>query len=224
MHHRGATAIAAAVTVVTLFFALVLLLTLGRPSGMVSVPEKAGAISEEQEISGFDALAALSDARAETIYRGIMRQLQDGYAESDDPIVYAYTGWKRLNAAPFRSARHGEVYANVYANPAAAGYGRLAQGEHLPPGAMLIEDSFVVRPGGEIFAGPLFLMEKMSRGAIPRTGDWRYMAISADGRILGLTGTPNEEFVEPCATCHAVTGAKSDGLYVPPPLSGKDAE
>jgi len=82
-------------------------------------------------------------------------------------------------------------------------------------GAVLVKDSFTVTDDGEIFAGALFVMEKLSPEAYPDTGDWRYQMIMPDGSIFGDTTGEAPQNMEFCHTCHQSV-ADSDYLFLIP--------
>ena len=160
--------------------------------------------------------AALSGARAEEVYQAIRANLIEDYAQSGDPVAIRYIGWLRYNRFPYRSARHGERFVNNYANDVAQAYGRFEEVGSLPPGSIVVKDSFWVSDRGAILTGPLFLMEKMPAGFAPADGDWRYMMIEADGTIAGLSGGIRAANVKFCAECHNKAPAASDHLYFMP--------
>jgi hypothetical protein len=57
----------------------------------------------------------------------------------------------------------------------------------LPAGSVVAKDSFAVTAAGDVFAGPLFIMEKMSQGFNAASRDWRYTMIMPDGSVFGVT-------------------------------------
>jgi hypothetical protein len=160
--------------------------------------------------------ASLSGARAEEVYQAIRDRLGDDYAQSGDPIATQYSTWKRYNKTPYRSTTHGERFVNNYANDAARAYVKYEKLGRLPPGAMIVKDSFTVTDQGALLTGPLFLMEKMDAGFNARDGDWRYMMIREDGTIAGLSGGVNSKNVEFCAECHNSAPSSHDRLYFMP--------
>ena len=111
--------------------------------------------------------ADLSDAAALTVYLRILDEMVSGYALSGDRAAAGFRTWRRHNKAPYRSATHGERYVNNYANSAAAGYAGYEDAGEMPVGSVLAKDSFAVTKQGDVFIGPLFLMEKMSEGFNP---------------------------------------------------------
>ena len=132
-----------------------------------------------------DRPANLSAAEALAIYENIADDMARGYAASRELAAKKFPGWRQYNSAPYRSATHGNRYVNNYANGKASRYGRLKRGEQMPLGALLAKDSFTVPANGDVFGGPLFVMEKLAKGVSPQTGDWRYVMIMPDGSYFG---------------------------------------
>jgi hypothetical protein len=159
--------------------------------------------------------ARLSDAEALSIYDRILDDMVAGYRLSRDPIATRFVTWRRYNRVPYRSATHGERFVNNYANARAQGYGPRLEAP-MPPGAILAKDSFTVTARGDVFTGPLFLMEKMPAGSSPETRDWRYTMIMPDGSLFGITGGEGHERMTFCATCHEGAGRAMDDLFFVP--------
>ena len=161
--------------------------------------------------------AELSDADAEDIYRRLDGALAKGYRLSDDPVARAYQTWSRFNTAPYRSATHGERFVNNYANGMGRAYGAFEKAGELPPGSIVAKDSFAVTAAGDVFSGPLFVMEKMPPGFNAKSRDWKYTMIMPDGSVFGVTGGADSQNVEFCITCHERAGAENDHLFFLPP-------
>ena len=88
----------------------------------------------------------------------------------------------------------------------------------MPEGTVIAKDSFTVTDDGDVYPGPLFLMEKMAPGFSPQTGDWRYTMIMPDGSVFGVTGGQNATSVAFCANCHGIAGDSQDHLiFIPTP-------
>ena len=155
---------------------------------------------------------------AMTVYSGILDDMVDGYALSQDAAAEGYRRWRRYNWAPYRSATHGDRFVNNYANRAAEAYGEFGEAGpvELPVGAVLAKDSFAVTTEGEVFPGPLFLMEKMPEGFDPAARDWRYSMILPDGSYFGVTKGDSAERVAFCVTCHEIAGDDADHLFFVP--------
>jgi hypothetical protein len=159
--------------------------------------------------------ARLSDADAMSIYDRIREDMVSAYRLSRDPVATKFYKWRRYNRAPYLSATHGDRYINNYANAEARTYGQRGAGP-MPAGAVLAKDSFTVTRQGDVFTGPLFLMEKMAPGFSPPTGDWRYTMIMPDGSLFGTTNGEGSDKLEFCARCHATAGASADDLFFVP--------
>ncbi len=160
--------------------------------------------------------ANLSDADALSIYVRVQEEMQDGYRLSRDPHAEAFGGWQRYNSFPYRSATHGERFVNNYANPVGREYGRYELAGPMARGTVVAKDSFAVTTDGDVFAGPLFLMEKMAEGFDPKSRDWRYSMIMPDGSLFGVTNGLRSEKVEFCITCHQAAGDENDHLFFIP--------
>ncbi len=160
--------------------------------------------------------ADLTDADALTIYTQILGEIVAGYALSREPVASEYRHWRRFNRAPYRSATHGERYVSNYGNVEAEAYARFEAGGRMPAGALLAKDSFAVTQRGDVFTGPLFLMEKMPAGFNPASRDWRYSMIMPDGSLFGETKGPGSARVEFCITCHKAAGDRNDHMYFVP--------
>ena len=80
----------------------------------------------------------------------------------------------------------------------------------------MAKDSFEETDQGDVFTGPLTLMEKMQPGFNPESRDWRYTMIMADGSLFGSTNGEGSERVEYCAECHLAAGPEQDHLFFVP--------
>ena len=144
------------------------------------------------------------------------RDLVDAYRLSARPYAGAYVNWKRYNTTPYRSAQHGERYINNYGNDIAATYGAFEDSPPMPQGAILAKDSFAVTADGDVFSGPLFVMEKMAPGFYPASGDWRYSMVMPDGSLLGTTKGAGSVRMEFCVSCHVQVGEDQDHMFFIP--------
>ena len=160
--------------------------------------------------------AALTGAEAQAIYERILADLVRRYRLSGEPGAGAYPKWQRYNTVPYRSATHGERFVNNYANGFGRDYGGFEDAGVMPEGSVLAKDSFAVTGEGEVFSGPLFLMEKMAPGFNADSGDWRYTMIMPDGSLFGTTGGEGEGRVKFCITCHETAAGKSDRMFFMP--------
>ncbi len=77
------------------------------------------------------------------------------YAKAGVQTVSGYTGWTRVNTAPYQSATHGSRYVNNYPNKnAAPRYKTFEKAGPMPVGSVLAKDSFAVRPDGSTSVDP----------------------------------------------------------------------
>ena len=159
--------------------------------------------------------ADLTAEQASQIYRDIRDQMIRGYRLSGDNSARNFPRWDRFNTAPYRSATHGERFVNNYANARAQAYGRYEEAGPMPPGAVVVKDTFYVSQAGDVFPGALMVMEKMPAGFDESTGDWRYSMIMPDGSLFGATGGVNAEAVVFCADCHALAAAHDHLFFIP---------
>ncbi len=171
----------------------------------------------EEEHLRLNRPGSLPPAKAQDIYQTVRKAMADGYAPSRDAIAKGYPNWRRFNTAPYLSETHGNRYVNNYANPTAAkaGYGNLKPGQRMPPGAVVVKDSYTVTSKGEVFPGALFYMQKLAPGRSPATGDWRFVQILPDGSYIGDTTGDSPEDVAFCFTCHKAM-AEADYLFFLP--------
>lgn len=160
--------------------------------------------------------AGLSGADALTIYNRILDDMVAGYRLSSYPGAASYRYWRRYNTVPYRSAQHGQRYVSNYANTEAEAYKHFEAAGEMPVGAVLVKDSFAVTKRGDVFSGPLFVMEKMPIGFNLASRDWRYVMIMPDGSLFGTTKGEGTERVEFCIVCHERAGRENDDLFYVP--------
>jgi hypothetical protein len=160
--------------------------------------------------------AALTGADALTIYNRILDDMVAGYRLSDLAFAESYRAWRRYNTVPYRSAQHGERFVNNFANDAAKNYRHFEAAGEMPVGSILVKDSFAVTKRGDVFSGPLFVMEKMPQGFNLGSRDWRYAMIMPDGSLFGITNDEGSDRVEFCVTCHKLAGDQNDHLFYIP--------
>jgi hypothetical protein len=127
-----------------------------------------------------------------------------------------YRTWRRYNKTPYRSATHGERFVNNYGNAVAKSYSDYEAAGTMPAGAILAKDSFAVTTRGDVFLGPLFLMEKMAPGFNATSRNWRYSMIMPDGSLFGVTNGESSKRVTFCITCHESAGNENDHLFLVP--------
>lgn len=160
--------------------------------------------------------ADMSGDRAEAVYLAIRQNMRAHYLVSGDPVSGAYQSWQRYNKVPYRSALHGELFVNNYANAPAAAYDKYENIEKLPAGSVVVKDSFAVTESGEVMTGPLFLMEKREDGFNAASKDWLFMMVRPTGEVVGITNGNNSSAVRFCADCHNKAPKTQDSLYLLP--------
>ena len=159
--------------------------------------------------------AELKGEAAEKVYSDLVKAMGEGYRLSRNEVAENYLSWQRYNKSPYRSATHGRRFVNNYANLIAKNYGKYEDAGVLPVGAVLAKDSVTVTKQGQASPGPLFIMEKMSAGFNPESGDWRYTMIMPDGSFFGETNGEGSKQVEFCISCHNAA-KKFDHLFFMP--------
>lgn len=161
--------------------------------------------------------ANLTPPEALSIYENITDEMAGGYAISRDPTAEKFRNWRLYNSSPYKSTTHGNRYINNYANgiAVAADYGNLPSGTQMPVGSILAKDSFTVTADSAVYAGALFIMEKMPAGTKPAFGDWRYIMILPDGSYLGDSEGDNADAVDFCHDCHKAVAKKDFLFFVP---------
>ncbi len=159
--------------------------------------------------------AQLDPAEALTIYDNVADRMAKGYAASGDPTAKVYRNWRLYNTAPYPSATHGNRYVNNYVNAVGKAYGTLKTGDRLPAGTIIAKDSLTVTAKRDVFAGALFIMERLPTGQSPQTGDWRYKMIMPDGSLFGDTRGDGADKVAFCHDCHEAA-SEDDYLFFMP--------
>ena len=159
--------------------------------------------------------ARLTPPEAMSVYDNVSEHMFKGYSLSKDLTAVNYGNWRRYNSTPYTSTTHGNRYVNNYANAKAKRYGKMKPGEKLPAGAIIAKDSFTVTNDRGVFAGALFLMEKLAAGKSPDTGDWRYQMIMPDGSLFGDSQGTGAQEVAFCHGCHSAQAGRDFLFYIP---------
>jgi hypothetical protein len=146
-----------------------------------------------------------------------LRPLAVAYSNSELDEAKSFVDWKNFATAPYVSSTHGERFVVNHANRAAeAAYGKYEEIGSMPKGGIIAKPSFTISASGDAQLGPLFLMEKMSKGWHPASSDWRYTMVMEDGTVAGSTHGPNAEAVEFCVACHQPVSETQDSLFFIP--------
>ena len=160
--------------------------------------------------------AELTDAEAVKAYDCLLPQMTASYAKSDNKVAVSYPSWRRYSTQAYQSATHGNRYVQNYANKKAKAYGLFEKAGTMPAGAQLAKDSFSVRGDGALVVGPLFVMEKMSKGFHAASDDWRYTMVMPDGSMFGTTKGKGSAKVEFCIGCHMSVAPEADSMMFLP--------
>lgn len=158
--------------------------------------------------------ANLDGGDAEAIYERIVDEMVGAYRLTGNLAATHYLSWRRFNAVPYRSATHGERFVNNYGNGKAEGYGR--EEVPMPVGAILVKDAFTVTRQGDVYSGPLAVMEKMAPGFDSKNRDWRYLMVMPDGNVFGVSQGVGAQRVAFCGDCHRTAGDADDHLFFVP--------
>ncbi len=159
--------------------------------------------------------AKLTDAEAQKAYVCLLNELKAAYAKSGNDVAKSYTKWKKYNTGAYNSDTHGGRFVNNYGNRAARDYIKYEKVKVMPVGAILAKDSFQAMAGGKLAYGPLFVMEKMRKGWLEASGDWKYTMIMPDGAVLGTTRGKGADKVKFCAQCHMAVSKVDSLLFIP---------
>ncbi len=137
--------------------------------------------------------------------------MRAAYAKSGLAEATSYRSWRTYSTFPYQSEAHGMRYLHNRANPRARDYGKYEDGGTLPEGSVVAKDSFVLSMDGRIGVGPLFLMQKKSKGWNVAARDWNYVMIMPNGAVQQSKGI--QKF---CNECHQAAGPEDDYLMFLP--------
>lgn len=160
----------------------------------------------------------IGPTEAQRLYDCIEPEIVAAFAGVEGiPGVPGYRDWPLVSTAPFRSITHGRMFIDHIVSPEAADRYRRwekMRGSALPPGTILVKESFMVADDGRVAVGPLFLMEKAPAGEQEETLGWIYTELFPDGRYE-RTGMPDSTRMKWCHDCHGAV-AHQDGVFFPP--------
>lgn len=132
---------------------------------------------------------------------------------------WAATKWKgftKVSTQPYTSATHGgRKVQNLVNKIGLKEYRKWDDIKNMPIGSTLAKPSFTIGGDGQAKLGPLFIMEKMTRGFNTDTADWRYAAILPGGGTMGVTKVISSAAVTFCHECH-VSGEDNDYMLIAP--------
>lgn len=158
----------------------------------------------------------MTEAELKAVYDCLKGELAKGYAKADILVAKRWNRWQTFSKVSYRSDTHGGRLVNNHANHIGrTAYGKYEQVRRMPIGSMLAKDSFVVNANGTVTPGPLFTMEKMTRGWNKETADWRYAMVMPDGTLFGITGGKNAGGLKFCHDCHVAAEENDMMLFLP---------
>ena len=145
----------------------------------------------------------LTYEEASAVYACISDELLAGYQTGDKRWVPAefvndYRSWTPASTLPANPGFHGERYLLTFVNDAGAAEYIKYEAERgpMPEGTVIAKESFGIGDDGKVKPGPLFFMQKAAAGASPKTNDWYYMAVAANGTPMGVN------VFTACNECH----------------------
>jgi hypothetical protein len=138
------------------------------------------------------------------LYDCLKSELAASYKGGGHWAVNQWENFVHFSKYPYPSATHGNRFVVNYTNEIGAeAYAQYGDVNPVPPGTTSAKASFVVDANGQASLGPLFIMEKMTRGFNAATADWRYAMVMPGGTTVGLTGGAGSDAVTFCHECHA---------------------
>ncbi len=153
----------------------------------------------------------LSAAEMKSLYDCLKPGLTKAYKSNGHWAANKWANWERFSKVGYRSDTHGGRFVQNYSNKIGAkAYGKYDATKKMPVGSTLAKPSFTVGADGRAAMGPLFIMEKMTRGWNKATSDWRYAMIMPGGKLFGMTKGKNSAGMKFCQDCHE--GAEDNDL------------
>lgn len=139
----------------------------------------------------------------DALYDCLLPTMKKSYSGTGHWATRKWSKWHRVSKTGYRSDTHGGRFVQNHVNKigakAYAGYDKTSK---MPIGSTLAKPSFTVGKNGQASLGPLFIMEKMTKGWNKATGDWRYAMIMPGGKLFGMTKNKNSAGMKFCNDCH----------------------
>ena len=150
------------------------------------------------------------------LYDCLKPKLKKAYRGGGHWAANRWGKWKSFATMAYRSDTHGGRFVQNYSNRIGArAYARYDKTKRMPIGSTLAKPSFTVSKGGVASMGPLFIMEKMTKGWNKATADWRYAMIMPNGSTMGITKGKNSKALTFCHECHAGAEDNDYMLFMP---------
>ncbi|MGI9483823.1 MAG: cytochrome P460 family protein [Hyphomicrobiales bacterium] len=135
------------------------------------------------------------------------------------PLYWAMNRWpgfKKVSKHGYVSDTHGGRFVDNLVNKIGAEeYAKFSDETTMPVGTTVAKPSFTIGKDGKVTLGPLFFMEKMTKGFDASGNDWRYAMVMPGGDLFGLTGGKNSKAMQFCKECHAGAEDADYMLYLP---------
>lgn len=146
----------------------------------------------------------LSLDEVNSYYECAREELVKGYQSGDNELAKKYTSWKAGATGPgkvpgIHASRYLMTYINDIGHSTYVAYA--PSGVNFPVGTIVAKESFKIKKGGKLKAGPLFLMEKVGLEKAPKADGWFYSVVNADGGDKKIS----QAF---CHGCHQVYKAQ----------------
>lgn len=153
----------------------------------------------------------LSLDEVNTHYQCARDSLISGYQKGDNPVAKDYVNWKAAATGPAKPGFHSNRYLMTYVNEIGhSTYVAYASSDvNMPIGSLVAKESYKLKKGGKIKAGPLFIMEKVGADKAPKADGWLYSGVKANGKPMKF----KQAF---CHNCHKAYKAQ-DALGYPVP-------
>lgn len=145
----------------------------------------------------------ISYREAHDVYLCLERKMFEGYNTGPKKWVNAnhvgqFRTWKAASTLPANPGPHSNRFLFTYVNKIGeAAYTQYAEGVKMPVGTVLVKESFSINSKGKSKPGPLFIMEKAAAGSSPKTGDWYYTMVGANGKPQAVN------VFRACHDCHS---------------------
>ena len=160
--------------------------------------------------------AELTSEEAVALYDCLKPVMAKSYTGGKHWAATRWKGFTQVTTQPYASATHGgRQVQNLVNKIGLKAYKKFDDIKAVPVGSTMAKPSFTVGKDGEAKLGPLFIMEKMTRGFNADTSNWRYAAILPGGNTMGVTKSTNSAGVGFCHECH-VSGEDNDFLLLAP--------
>ncbi len=158
----------------------------------------------------------LTNAEAVALYDCLKPVMTKSYKGGKHWAATRWAGFTRVSTQPYASATHGgRQVQNLVNKIGRNAYKKFDDITVMPIGSTIAKPSFTVGKDGQAHLGPLFIMEKMTRGFNADTANWRYAAILPGGNTMGVTKATNSAAVAFCHECH-VAGEDNDYMLLIP--------